>query len=1028
MKTIGKLVFVAGLLLVGMARADIYYWKGGGAAGEGDWSDPAQWSTLPTVESVVYFAHGMGYVPEGERPSIVNVLGSVYVNRILLQEYNAGWKGEVGSWDTCSVTYRGPGTLYLSEKGQSGSDTGRDMHFENIAVVMTNHLDQAGDPASLILRGHSIWKNSSFRSTASTFYMSTGADVVLDNVTFDFKRLAMANDVRLLFKSGTFDYTTTGSGTYLASPNVLVRDARIRCFDDVTCTAKEFLPATTNGLLFVCGRDGSKNLVLALAKGDHVCLRGTYMATNHVSNCIRSAFTNDCTVYGRGTLDTGFVYVSPGAKVSFDLDTFVLARRFAEDGAAIADTPTELNFRNGTTIGYRAAANDSANYIHEKSYIRANFYGNLTLDAWDRQRDAASTFRMYGSQRRCYNMMERSSVTFRRGQVDACYLRKPVRFARYEVGENASVLEMDSSNSTPTDLRTHDLKIGANATWKAYGNGMVLDANGDVDIDPSATIELPMPTAAATFAPVFLSISGEKPACTFKCTGMQPGYEVRWVGGCAYYFKPGEITTYSQAETYWTGAVSGSWGDPANWGNNVIPRDRTTYFQGVSHTVITNDMEDVLLYRIWVGGGVASVANKSAPFIFRGNPIKVSAVDEGSNSGIRTESTFPFICEAPIVATGAKLGLATMCGGGGNNNLPRGQVVLKGGVTFASGGGCLVPQGFITLGGTSVCGDLKMAESLVTYYNAYRSGNDRDYTRRGELTILKGGSLTVQNQTTVNSATSSLWIAKGGQVKVSGSWNWETAENEHQVNGLLDLDATVGGGATQGYFGTGVLKVKVTDGTDGAKMRLGEGLTLAPTTANWGTMPIDMTSDLTISNATDWTYAVQGGLEVSGPGHKLTVDGAGTTTFATAVSGYDFDICKKGTGTLALDENANGLARGTLDLQAGTIVFKKPQGIGRFAFKSGATIALGSSNGQIAALTVKDDVNLTGLTLKVADDATAELMKEDWTDLLTVPWGFELTGEPTFAGADIKWRPHQNADGSTSLQGKVRKGLVLIVR
>lgn len=838
----------------------------------------------------------------------------------------------------------------------------------------------------------------------------------------------MANDVRLLFKSGTFDYVTTGSGTSFASPNALVRDGRISCLSTATCTAKEWFPAGTNGLLLICGNDGDENLVPKLAKGDHVCLRGTFMTTNHVANCIRASFTNDCVVYGRGTLDTGFVYLRPGAKVSFDLDTFVLARRFAEVGAAIADTPTELSFRNGTTIGYRAAANDSANYIHEKSYIVANFYGNLTLDAWDRQRNAASTFRMYGSGRRCYNLMERSSVTFKRGQVDACYVRKPVRFARYEVGENASVQEMDSGFSTPTDLRTHDLKIGANATWKAYGPGMVLDANGDVDIDPSATIEVPMPTNPENaVSPVYLSILGEKPSCTVTCTGMKDGYVLQWVGGCAYYSKPGEIA-YTQDETFWTGATSGSWGDPTNWGAGKIPRDRTTYFSCASHTVITNDQADTLLFRLRVASGTKdSDRNKAAPFIIRGNPIKVSATDEGANSGVRTDSVFPFICEAPIVATGSKLGLLTDCGGGGNNNQPRGQVVLKGGVTFASGGGCLVPSGFITLGGTSVCGDLKMAESLITYYNAYRSSNDRDYTRRTELTILKGGSLTVQNQTTVNSATSSLWIAKGGQVKVCGAWNWETAENEHQVNGLLDLDATVGGSATQGYFGTGVLKVKVTDGTAGAKMRLGEGLTLAPATANWGTMPIDMTSDLTISNATDWTYGVAGGLEVSGPGHKLTVDGVGTTTFATAISGYDFDICKKGEGALVLDEAANGLARGTLDLQAGTVAFKKPQGIGRFAFKPGATIALGSSNGTLASLTVTDDVDLDGLTLKAADDAAEELMRKDWTTVLTVPWGFTLSGAPT-VGYDVKLRARANADGSMSLQAKLKNGLMLIFR
>ncbi|MDE3276741.1 MAG: hypothetical protein PUJ80_12080, partial [Verrucomicrobiota bacterium] len=733
-------------------------------------------------------------------------------------------------------------------------------------------------------------------------------------------------------------------------------------------------------------------------------------------------FTNDCVVYGRGTLSTGFVYVRPGTKIDFDLDTIVLARRFVENGTAIAETPTELNFLNGTTLGCWSAVNDSATLTYEKTYQRANFYGTLTIDAWDRRRDASAKVIMWGPNRRCYNLQERSGVVFKRGTVEAAYLHKPVRFARYELGEGVSVKEMDYANSTPTDLRTHDLKIGANATWSAASSGQVLDVNGEIDVDPAAKIIVPLNASITddTVEPVFISLADDKPNCQFEYTGKKDGFDVKWIGGCGYYTSGKR--SYGVANGRWKGTVSGYWGDPENWGNGKMPTpaDTTASLFGQMNTVITNDLEKAYARLIYAD-------YKSAPFILRGNPIVVSCTDcapYASSASVMSVSDYPFVMEALLVTTGNRLGLTHKHGS-------RGGIALKSGFAFDPDKqptpGQVVPSGFITLGGSSVCGDLKFEHAITPYCVAYRSGNDRDYSTRTELTILKGGSLTVQNQTTVNSATSSLWIAKGGQVKVCGAWNWETAENEHQVNGLLDLDATVGGSATQGYFGTGVLKVKVTDGTAGAKMRLGEGLTLAPATANWGTMPIDMTSDLTISNATDWTYGVAGGLEVSGPGHKLTVDGAGTTTFATAISGYDFDICKKGEGALVLDEAANGLARGTLDLQAGTVAFKKPQGIGRFAFKPGATIALGSSNGTLASLTVTDDVDLDGLTLKAADDAAEELMRKDWTTVLTVPWGFTLSGAPT-VGDDVKLRARANADGSMSLQAKLKNGLMLIFR
>lgn len=1018
MGTIRSITFAAGLALAGAVYGTTCYWKGG----DGSWSDSSMWSALPPASEDAYFAHGSGFSPQGERASVVSVTGSVYIRRILLSEYSGSWTGELGSWDTCPVTFKGPGTIYLSEKGSGpGSSAGRDMHFEDITIVMTNHLDASGDAGNFIIRGHSIWKNSSFRSTASTFSLSSGADVVMDGVDFDFKRLTMASNIRLLFKTGTFTYDTTGSGTLFGSPYADIRDGQIRCTSTAMCTAKEWLPSGTNGLLAITGRDGDLNLEPALAKGDKVCLRGTFMSTNHVDSCIRSAFTNDCVVYGRGTLSTGFVFLRPGVKVDFDIRDFVLARRFAEDGAA-SETPTELNFRNGTLIGYWGSSNDVQPYSHEKSYIRANFYGDLVMDAWDRRRDVATKFVMGAGTRRCYNMQERSGIVFKRGTVDAAYLRKPVRFARYVVGDGVTVKELDYNYSTPTDLRTHDLKIGANASWSALSYGQVLDANGEVEIDPSATITVPLNPKITddTVEPVFVSLLDEKPDCTFQYTNQKAGFEVKWVGGCGYYTSGNR--TYGVSNGRWTGSSSGYWSESANWGNGVAPTqsDITASLFGQTNTLITNDLEKAYAYSIY-----ADI--KSAPFIIRGNPVVVKSANcapNDSSASVMSVAEYPFIMEAQLVATGNRLGLT-------HKNGSRGGIALKGGFAFDPVAqptpGQLVPSGFITLGGTSVCGDLKMEHAITPYYIAYRAHADRDYSKRSELTIMKGGSLTVQNQTTVNASTASLWIAKGGRMKVSGTWNWNDVANEHQVDGILDLDATVGGNATQGYFGSGTLKVKTTDGSAGASMRLGEGLTLAPASANWGTMPIDMTSDLVISNAADWTYGVAGGLEVSGPGHRLTVDCAGTTTFATAITGYAFDICKRGPGALVLDEVADGLARGTLDIQGGRVVFRKPQSIERFAFGSGATIAVGSSNGQVASLTVRDDVDLDGLTLTTADSGTAELMRQDFVTILSVPWGFELSGEPTFAG-DAKWRVRQNADGSTALQAKVLGGFMMIVR
>ena len=409
-----------------------------------------------------------------------------------------------------------------------------------------------------------------------------------------------------------------------------------------------------------------------------------------------------------------------------------------------------------------------------------------------------------------------------------------------------------------------------------------------------------------------------------------------------------------------------------------------------------------------------------APFILRGKEIKTYRNGLGADAtpSVYSENTMPFIVECPLVANG-NFGCMTKTGKG------YGLIALMGDVNAAEG--VFGPCGNVLVGGTTDCRELVLQKSAEPRRIGYTTTpNWATLTKYfTELIVAKGGVINVSAQETANTAAGGIWIDKGGAVNVTGRWDWTTTENEHQVNGLLDLSAaTVGGDAAQGYFGTGRVRIGATDGT--AAVRFGEGVTLETTAADWGTMPIEMTSGFTISNRTDWTYAVPGGIRVTGPGHALTVYVAKdtVTTIETGVDGYDFDIVKLGEGKLVLNGNADGLKRGTLDIRGGTVAFDGALKVRTLVSAVGTALAFGATDGVTASLFVDDDVDLSNLTFKSA--AGDDPAQAGFQTVITVPWDCEFAGTPALDG--VRLRAVVNADGSKTLQAKATRGLLLLFR
>ena len=295
-----------------------------------------------------------------------------------------------------------------------------------------------------------------------------------------------------------------------------------------------------------------------------------------------------------------------------------------------------------------------------------------------------------------------------------------------------------------------------------------------------------------------------------------------------------------------------------------------------------------------------------------------------------------------------------------------------------------------------------------------------------EVMLKPGCAMTVTAQESANNASAILAIMTNATLTVNGPWTWNETNTEHVIRGTLALNGTVGGDAVQGYFGKGTLEVKTTDGTAGGKLRIGEGLALEPTSADWGTMPLEVTDDATIRNVLDcWTYSVSAGIPVARPGHTLAFDGTGTTIVQGPISGHDIVVSKKGSGTLVLDGASEGLANSTLDVSAGAFAWTGVQKLGALRVARGATLKAWASNGAIAALEVAGDVDLSGVKIELADE-DAQVAASSWTSLLTVPAGAHVSGEPVVDG--IRLRLVANAQGGTDLQAKVVRGMLLIVR
>lgn len=993
----------------------------------GSWDDGANYTggVAPGANDMFWY-NSYRFSPKVDHPMTLSLDGKTHYLRRFYMDMEGS---AAAATDPCPLTILGPGTLNISAQSENYNQIayGREVTFDHINFVITNHLGVSSKGGGLMPSGKVTVKGGRVEAVDNGAYISVSGDhgalVIEDGAEVKTRYLTISDTGTVDLRGGSLSFTSFDGNNYnVKTPNLHI-GANSR-FLSLNTTAryltKGIFPAGTNSLVVVNAPEYSA-VQPPLEAGEKIAWRGTLAVTNSVLSKDTSPqcmFTNSVCIYGRGRFMACYPRFASDVVSDVDLARFDIGERL---GSSVYVNPATVNFYS-TTLG-RFQGNSGATTVgFSTPNIHLNFYGRTVFDFTNLNDPSATVTHTDSAQ--TFRLKERSSLCLcGKGVYGQALDEMPTRFEAYEIGEGMAVTQQSSDRSVGASLRVRDFKMGANASYRSGQYNQEIEAFGDVSIDPTASIvHTSYNSSNHGCWPAFRSLEAEPPTKNLTLTTMPANYSLRWVAGSAFYADDVDITSgLTQSYGYWLDAGPDCLFSTAdNWGNKKLYKDGTVNMtlSGKQHTIVTNDVEDVAVKSLIFGMEQQGYA-ATAPFVVRGKSIRVTNTDTpvfGSTTfsklpAVFTHSPFPQTMEARIDSNEDVLHVATV-----TDSDRRGALYFKGGIGAPNAR--FVPSGSVVLDGMVTVRDFNPTNAVKGYVTRHTSPyGKRNWT---EVMLKPGCAMTVSAQTSANCSDVILAIMTNATMTVNGSWMWNATNTEHIVRGALDLNGTVGGDAVQGYFGCGLLKVKTTDGTAGGKLQVGEGLTLMPTAANWGSMPLEVLEDATITNALDtWTYAASG-LSISRPGHTLTVAGSGTTVLAAPVSGHDVVLRKEGAGTLVLAAASTGLTNSTVEVTEGALGCTADQSLGALRLAPGTGLLVDFADG--AAIDVAGDVCVDGVELRSAGGNA-----DGWKDVLRVPAGAAITGT-LLTNDRLRTKYVTAVDGSTTLQAKIRKGLTLIVR
>lgn len=967
-----KLVFgILAILTAVSAFAAAKYYTGPNG---GDWNVDGSWTpvNVPTLSDAIIFGNGWQKTDLTVRLRGEDVSGSY----LSIYQVDSGSTVNDGTW-TNVVTLLGEGaTLTLIGGSTCGITVSqrRKLILDNLTIA-----NVGGSGNGFNAYGWTILQNGTKIFGApggdSEYILSAkGSILELDESSVEIDTLGLSAGSFVSLRHGSSLITKRH---YLGESKMAAIDAEV-IDGDVSVGSSfvyttGFLPQRSGTL-----RAGSYYPVCASDGSSAYRLGGTLMATNRTDAGLY--VSNNVTFYGDGRMLVGYMgYPASGVDSTLDLSEFRLRASTQATGKRILG--------DNIVIGSLLGGNPDFN--------TCDLTGRTLVDTSYPSGGTMKSGQMIASYLPGSGLCVDGGGTF---QARPSF--RADSLAELSVGTNTTL-------KVPLDyyarLKTHDLKLAKGSVIDMTASGGVNSSNnrinaiGKVEIDPDATIKL-INTGAGYSSPLITALDEITPPKFEFSSGATP--DVLHVGGCYYAAYSPSI---SRNWYTWKGAKGGSWSDGNNWQSYKPNATHGAVLEGLAgldgmvSSVVTNDVE----------GGVTIpfvyAYDTAGPFIIRGNKLTLTSsdvnvyggrtykleVETSSGSAICSQSLFPLIIEAPIEGTGERF-----CVLAGGNRYETTCVCLRGDVNVPNGE--FVPSGDVVVDGKVTAKDLAFAERMPA---ACSSGSLGAWNTT-VLTIRDGGEVEITDPT-VSQTNGTVWIAQGGTLTINGDFSWTDVAKIHKVDGTLAVAGKLTGTGVETYYGKG--SVEVAGIAAGTTAKFGQGVTLAPTdvtAANWaGVIAVD--GKMKFAPSDDWTLPAN--VTVARPGSVLEFAGSGRTVLSAAPTGADYDISVSGKLVIADDV---------------TVPYAK--------FTAGATLAFAcKGDGTIPTLTVKGDVDLTGVTLTGCTDEDSDAMRK--SVVLKVPHGCRITGVP--AQTDhFKFAVVEDDDGGQSLVATSKKGLAIILR
>jgi hypothetical protein len=474
----------------------------------------------------------------------------------------------------------------------------------------------------------------------------------------------------------------------------------------------------------------------------------------------------------------------------------------------------------------------------------------------------------------------------------------------------------------------------------------------------------------------------------------------------AFCKKGAKLSTASFSGNRWTGIGDGRFDNSANWSGGVVPdgTNTTAVFDGVRNTTVTVPENGADLYSL-------RFLDMAGPFVMHGGPLRFESrlYNQEAGSAIYSASAFPVVISNDVCRswTGGDHAVIAVCSAGS------GYIALNGNVDGYAR--------FEARGDVRILGKTKA-------WNVIMKTSSGTYLRPTKITVYGGAELLASNQTIDNPGPQDGFeIKENGVFTVKGSkFGYDTYGTAvaQRVDGLFDVRAPLCGKVGHWLVGNGRVKFKDTGSAATADftIRLGEKIRFSAETF---VMPITVEDEPTLCSVNSWVY---GAGDLTLPEKCVftvnTQDENSTTgyecTFSSAITGKG-KLKVKGFGSLKLAAQNN--IEGGLVLDGGTIVCIKPQTFG--SLTGTGKIVLGAEGGEVAALTVAGDVDLSRINLGCKD--LGDLAAKGWVSVMMLPADSAVTGELTLPSGHWKSRIVSSAGGKT-VQVRLRPGIEIIVR